>query len=281
MFDRISNSFALARSSWNVLRQDKQLVVFPMLSGLACLLVLVSFWAPVVFGVGLDNLMDDRPPAWLYVVGFLYYFCTYFVVVFFNAALVSCALMRFHGQTPTVGDGLRAACLRLPQIFAWALVSASVGMLLKAIESVHEKAGQFISAILGTMWSVITYFVVPVLVVEQVGPIEAIKRSTGILKKTWGEALVGNIGLGLFMLLVCLPGILILLAGGALLAAGNMAPLGLAVLALALVYFLLASAVGSALQGIYVTALYEFAAYGSVPQGYDDSTLRQAFRSRE
>src|SRR5262245_18725614 len=100
MFDRISNSFALASSSWQVLRRDKQLVVFPMLSGLACLLVLVSFWAPVVFGVGIDQLANNQPPPWLYVVAFVYYFCTYFVVVFFNSALVACALMRFHGQTP-------------------------------------------------------------------------------------------------------------------------------------------------------------------------------------
>lgn len=282
MFERISNSFALAKSSWQVLRRDKQLVVFPMLSGVACLFVLVSFWAPVVFGVGLERMIvDDKPAPWVYVVLFAYYFATYFVVVFFNAALVSCALMRFHGQTPTVADGLRAASLRLPQILAWALVSASVGILLRAIENVHEKAGAIISAILGTLWSVITYFVVPVLVVERVGPIEAIKRSAGILKKTWGEALVGNLGLGLFMLLVYLPGIL-LLAGGVVILAngGNMLAIGLALLALAVVYFVIAAAIGSALQGIYITALYEYAAYGSVPQGFEGDTFRYAFRSR-
>ena len=81
-------------------------------------------------------------PVWTYLVAFAYYFCNYFVIVFFNAALISCALLQFHGETPTLGDGLRAAWSRLPQILAWALVSATVGMLLKAVENVHEKAGQ-------------------------------------------------------------------------------------------------------------------------------------------
>lgn len=93
---------------------------------------------------------------------------------------------------------------RLPQIFAWALVSATVGVLLKLVENAHEKIGQFISAILGTAWTVVTFFVVPVLVVEKVGPFEAIKRSIALLKKTWGEALAGNFGLGLFMFLLML-----------------------------------------------------------------------------
>lgn len=283
MFERISNSFALAQSSWGVLRRDKQLVVFPMLSGIACILVLISFWAPLIFGVGIERMIvDGKPEPWVYAVLFAYYFASYFVVVFFNSALVACALMRFHGQTPTVADGLRAACLRLPQILAWALVSATVGILLKAIENVHEKAGVIISAIFGTLWSVLTYFVVPVLVVEQVGPIEAIKRSASILKKTWGEALIGNLGIGLFMLLVYIPGVLIAVAGAFLLTnGGNMVALGLAVIALAVIYFVIAAAVGSALQGIYITALYEYAAFETVPQGFEGDTLRGAFRHRD
>src|ERR1700730_15447070 len=155
-FDRISTGFELAGSSWRVLRQNKSLVVFPILSGLACLLVLATFLVPVVAHPQWLNWIDLRgrqgfqPPPWVYVVAFAYYFCNYFVIVFFNAALVSCALIRFSGQTPTLSDGLSAAARSLPQIVAWALVSATVGLLLKVVESAHEKLGQFISAILGT-----------------------------------------------------------------------------------------------------------------------------------
>jgi hypothetical protein len=280
MFDRIANSFALARSSWGVLRTDKQLIVFPILSGLGCLLVLVAFWAPVILGVGLDNLANNGAPPWIYAVAFAYYFCSYFVVVFCNAALVSCAIIRFNGGKPTVGDGLSAAASRLPQILAWALVSATVGMILKAIENAHEKAGALISALLGTAWTVLTYFVVPVLVVEKLGPLAAFRRSMAILRQTWGEALVGKIGIGFFLLLLALPGILLAVVGIALLAAGPLAVLGAALLILGLIYFVGLAAVSAALQGIFVSALYQYAANGQVPLGFEPDTMRAAFGHR-
>src|SRR5262245_58261002 len=197
MFDRISNGFSLAHCSWRILMQDKKLIVFPILSGIACLVVLASFVTPFFFHQEwLKPIFNEedgvKMPWWGYVVLFAFYFCNYFVVVFFNSALISCAIIRFNGGEPTLGDGLRMATARLPQILAWAAVSATVGVLLKVIENANDRVGEIVSAILGTAWSVITFFVVPVLVVEKVGPIEAIRRSVSILRKTWGEALVGN-----------------------------------------------------------------------------------------
>src|SRR5262245_65700138 len=163
-----------------------------------------------------DAVIDpntQQPRVWTYPVLFAYYFCAYFVVIFCNSALVSGALMRFNGQEPTLGDGFRASFARLPQIAAWSLVSATVGLILKAIENANEKVGEIISAIIGTAWAIMTYFVVPVLVVEKLGRFAAIGRTVAILKKTWGEALVGGIGLGQCKLLILLPGILLLIGG--------------------------------------------------------------------
>jgi hypothetical protein len=284
MFDRLSASFALARSSWQVLRTDKKLIVFPLLSGLCCLLVLASFVLPfLAHPAWIDAVENDfnnnsQPPAWTYAVAFAFYFCNYFVIVFFNAALVSCALIRFSGQTPTLGDGLAAASRRLPQIVAWALVSATVGLLLKIVENAHEKVGQIVSAILGTAWTVMTYFVVPVLVVERVGPFTAIGRSLSILKKTWGEALVGHFGLGLFIFLLMLPGIVLLFVG--FVVCFQMLAVGIALIGLGVLYLLLAAAAGSALQGIFIGALYEYAARGEVPSGFDRGSIESAFAKK-
>src|SRR5207253_3467323 len=135
-------------------------------------LVVASFAVPMV-ALDVWNKPNQGPrfngiPVWTFAVAFLFYFCTYFVTVFCNAALVSCAFLRFNGESPTVGDGFRAAMARLPQIFAWALVSATVGVLLKVVENAHEKVGAIIADLLGLAWSIMTFFVVPILVVEKV-----------------------------------------------------------------------------------------------------------------
>jgi hypothetical protein len=283
MFERFATSFALARSSWQVLRTDKKLIIFPILSGIGCLFVMAGFALPFVAQPHLLDFLNDKgngvhPPPWVYIVAFAYYFCSYFVVVFFNAALISCALVRFNGGTPTLADGLGAAASRLPQILAWALVSATIGVILKVVENAHEKAGAFIAAILGTAWTVITFFVVPVLVVERVGPIEAVKRSMSILKHTWGEAVIGNMGIGFFVFLLALPGFALAVFGVFALQAS--VPLGVAILLVAVLYFAIWSAVGPALNGIFLGALYQYAANGQIPYGFDRSEMTRAFRTK-
>jgi len=291
VFDRIANSWSLAMSTCGVLARNKKLLLFPLLSGFACLIVLVSFLVPMVyvyhqlglFNVDANGLLQQMKPLpwWTYLVAFAFYFCNYFVIIFCNAALISCALLSFDGDQPTLGDGFGAAFRRLPQIFAWALVSATVGVVLKVIENAHEKVGEFISSILGTAWTIMTYFVVPVLVVEKLGPIEAFKRSLAILRKTWGEALAGHIGLGLFQFLLILPGIALLFGGFGVLAAAKSLVLALVLLGLGFFWLLFASVICSALSTIYLAALYQFAAHERVPQGYDRDTLSGAFTQKK
>jgi hypothetical protein len=283
MFERLEAGFSLARSSWQVLRLDKHLLLFPVLSGIGCLLVLAGFAAPFVVHPQWLGFLQNRaghvqPEPWLYLVAFAYYFCSYFMVIFFNSALLSCAIVRFNGGTPTVADGLQAAVSRLPQILAWTLVSATVGMLLKAVENAHERAGTFISALLGTAWTMMTYFVVPVLVVEKVGPFEAISRSMAILRKTWGESLAGHAGIGLFVFLLGLPWMALAFFG--FLAFSQSPALGLLLVLLAGLYGLVWLAIGPALNGIFLGALYQYAAFGQVPAGFDSNEMSRAFRRK-
>ncbi len=282
MFERISNGFALAGSTWRVLIKDKHLLAFPIVSGFFFLLVVASFAVPLATLVDWNQVEqqmqknNNKPPVWTYAVAFAFYFCTYFVIIFCNSALISCALLRFNGETPTLADGFRAAMARLPQIFAWALVSATVGVLLKVVESVHEKVGELVAWVLGTAWSVMTFFVVPVLVVEKTGPMAAVGRSLSLLKKTWGEALVGHMGLNFVMFLLAIPIILLLVAGGAMIAYGMAVP-GVALLVVSGIAFLMHMAVGAALHTIFLAALYQYAAQDRVPEGFDRNVMASAF----
>jgi hypothetical protein len=287
MFDRFFTGFSAARSCWEILREDKKLLLFPLISGIACLVVLLSFVLPlaVIQPQALMVLFDDDPraaagqvPWWAWLLLFAFYFCNYFVIYFFNAALIHCALFRFRGIPTSVDDGLWAATRCLPQILAWSFVSATVGLLLKAIESSNERAGQFISAIAGTAWSIVTYFVVPVLIVEKVGPFEAIKRSARILKDTWGEALGGRIGISWFLLPFWLIGIVLGVAGFFLL--GPALPLGVLLLAVAVIYMIVLGLVSSALETILLSGLYLYATQGEVPARMDRSVLKGAFAAK-
>jgi hypothetical protein len=165
---------------------------------------------------------------------------------------------------------------RPPQIAGWAAASATVGIILKAIESRSEKIGQIVVGLLGTAWSIATYFVVPVLVVEKLGPVDAAKRSVAILKKAWGESIVANFGIGLFVFLATLPGIALIVVG-AFLAATQSLALGITVVVLGVVWTMLVSLISSTLNTIIIAALYLYAADGETPQHFNGELLRDAF----
>jgi hypothetical protein len=278
MFERLAMGWRLGLAAFGVLRENKKLLVFPLLSGICCLMVLVSFAAPIVYSERLRDMLDQgdaaNQPIW-YALLFAFYFVNYFVIVFFNSALVSCALARFNGMEPSIGDGLSAASRRLPQILAWALVSATVGVILKFIEDRSEKVGQFVVGLLGMAWGIVTYFVVPVLVVERVGPIDAVKRSVSIMKKAWGESLAANFGAGLLIFVMFLAALAPAVIGGFL---GGYAMLvgGVATLLLMILVALISSAVNT----IIVAAMYQYAANDQPPDAFDVDLLRGAFQSR-
>ena len=256
---------------------DKELLVFPLLSGISCLLVLGSFAAGVwATGIAGEDGAAGKGASW--VVLFAYYFANYFVIVFFNSALVACAMIRFRGGVPTVGAGMRAARERLPQIAAWALLAASVGVLLKMIENRVQFVGRIVTALLGAAWTIGSYFVVPVLVVEKTGPVDAFKRSIAILRKAWGESIVGNLGLGLITFLVTLALLITTGIVSMVLAVkiGSVA-VALAGMVVMLLILVLAALVGSALNAIVLGALYLYATEGKVPEAFAGARLQEAF----
>jgi len=280
----------LVRQSWRVLKLDKELLVFPLLSGVACLLVTVSFAVPLLALVESSEVAEEHveqaeamgpeqvdAASVLYYAGALaYYVANYFVIVFFNSALIACAIIRFKGGDPTLKDGFSAAFSRLPQIFCWALVAGTVGLLLRVVESKSDRVGRIITSLLGMAWSAVTYFVVPVIVVEKLGPLAAGQRSLQILRKTWGQSLTANFGIGCIVSLLMILAVIPVVVGLALTVGGS-APVGIPVLIAGLFMLLMISLVSSALNSIVLGALYLYAAEGQVPDQFDDQMFQGAF----
>src|SRR4051794_4920069 len=197
VFDSIGRSFELAKASLRVLRSDKELVVFPLVSFIVLAIVTMTFAVPFVLAGGISDATAGRPNIVSYALIFLFYLVSYTIVFFFNTALVGAALIRLDGGDPTLRDGFRIATAHLPQIVGYALIAATVGMILRVIAERAGFLGALVIGVIGFAWNVATFLVVPVLAAENVGPIDAIKRSGGLLKKTWGEQIIGNVGIGL------------------------------------------------------------------------------------
>jgi len=278
---KISSTFSMMGSSWAVLKHDKELLLFPLFSGICCLIVMASFAIPMFATDSWQPPGEDATQARqvaYYAILFLAYLCLYFVIFFFNSAIVACAIFRMRGGDPTLSTGLNASLARLPQIFGWALVSATVSLVLRIIENSNRKVGRFIAGLLGMAWSLVTFMVVPILVVEGKGPIEAFKESARLLKKTWGEQLIGNFSFGLVFFLLSLPGIILIGLGIA--AAGITTTLGIALVILGVGYMLLLGLIQSTLQIIFQAALYLYAQEGRAPEGFDAQQISHAMSRR-
>lgn len=279
---KLSNSWSMMKASFRVLRMDPELMVFPILSGVAVILVTSTFIVPfAVIGQGfgaLENL-DENVGYLGYAIGFLYYLVLYTLMFFFNTALVGAAMIRLEGGDPTVKDGLNIAFSRLGPILEYAAISATVGMILKALEERAGFIGRIVLGLIGLTWSLTTYLTVPVLVTKNVSAFDAIKESAAVFKRTWGEQVVGNAGIGLATFLIFL--VMALVMVPLVMAASAVSDALVGVVVVSFVGgFLVLTVVGSALNGIYSTALYRFATTGDPGEHFDRRMMETAFRPR-
>jgi len=358
-FGRLSRSWEFAKISYGIIWNYKRLLVFPILSGVAAVLVLISFAVPI-FAWGVFDTVNEQADTtqtamveqneqstesesvdqsaqtsqetitepvmpdttgmtedeafaaeqkyiadseayWesqeassefaydadsepmhpvMYVVIFAYYFCNYFVIVFFNTALIACAMKVASGEVPTVGYGLKIAMKRLPQIVAWAAVSAVVGLILQIIENANEKVGKIIAMIIGSAWTILTYFVVPVLAIEGIGPFKAIKQSVKTLQDTWGEAVLGNFSLGWLSFLLAIPVYAVLFGLFLLAASMESGVLIGCVVVLGILAAIVLAASGSAADIVFKALLYNYATGRDMPADIDQDNFAAAFAAK-
>jgi hypothetical protein len=277
MFRTLSRSWEFAKLSYRTLLDHKHLIVFPIVSTLATVLVVASFALPLWQTGQIEAWMSEaeqggaRGDPWIYVTLFLFYFCNYFVIVFFNTALVASTMNIMEDGKGTIGFGLSFAVRRIHSIFGWALVSAVVGVILRALER-NERIGRLITSLIGSAWTALTYFVIPVIVSDGVGPVEAFKRSVRTLKSTWGTALAGNFSMGGIGFLLLLP---VILVGVALFATTHPA----VALAVTIPLFFLVFAATGAADAIFKAYLYSYATGRALPAGADPESMREAFRT--
>jgi uncharacterized protein DUF6159 len=263
---RIERGFRLARASLEVLRSDRQLMILPVVSTAAILVFAGAVLSPVfIAGFG-----GNRQALWVLLA--IVYFVSSFIATLSNAALVAAATDRMNGGQGTAADGMRMAWARVDKLIAWSALSATVGLILRGLEQRGGVFGAVAGRIAGVAWSVVTFFVVPVLVFEPVGPIDAVRRSAAIFRQRWGEQLVGNASIGVALFIVMIPAVILCTV-----VATVSVPLAVV---LGVVAFGALIAVGGALSGIFNAALYRYATVGELSGPFRADDLNAAFRPR-
>lgn len=285
----IKNGRTVFRQSWAALRRNRQLLVFPMmaiviLTVLALLLLVpVSAWITRILDAGIVT----QAQVWAGVGGvFLFYLVTSFIVIFLNAALIGASLKLIAGETATVGDGFKLALSHLGVIFSFALISATLGVLIRLLVRSAGKGDNIIVKIVALLigstvagaWTLAVFFAIPVMVAEDLGVRAALKRGVALFQRTWGERFTGDVALGGFS---CLLQILMLIVGGSLAALGSaggttaLVVLGLLIIVIGTIVI---DVLYRAVNGVFQASLYHFAVTGSAGAFLDAQLAKEAFQ---
>jgi Family of unknown function (DUF6159) len=275
MFSTFSRSWELVKQSFNVLKSDRELLLFPFISMIGVILVTIVFSIPLFFTGLLQNVANGQNGSngtsiLGYVLLFVFYLVMYTIIIYSKVALVGAAMIR-----------LKVANSKIGHILGYAAISATVGVVLSAIRDKNNVLTSILAGVINFAWNVLTFLVIPVLVVENIGPIDAIKRSGALLKKTWGEQIVANGGIGLVFGLISF--LLIVIIGGPLLVLGITTESAALIVGAIVVMILIGAIIGlvsSALSGIFQAALYNYATTDESNQFFDPALLQTAFKPK-
>lgn len=266
-----------AKASWAVLQHDRELAVLPILGALASIAVVLAVGLPIWLST--DGIDDGGSSAgsdpMLWIGGIIILLAVTVITVFFNAAVVSGARERFSGGDPTISSAIKGAFSRLHVIVPWAILALTVGMIIRLIQSSDNIVARILGSLLNMAWGVLTFLVVPILVVEQTGPFQSLSRSGELLRRTWGENLIAQVGFGIIGLVAAIPGIIIIAIGAS---AGSVGALVAIVIGFG--WIALVSVVISTLTAIFQMALYIYATTGQVPMGFEQSGISDTFNER-
>lgn len=280
IFSSFSRSWRLVKASIAVLNSDGELLALPLLSILAT----IGIGGALVWQVmddGTVQAMQDGTATSNVIQGyylwlFAFYVVEYFIIIFFNTALVGAAIERLEGGDPTLRSALGLALRRIGPIFGYAVISATVGLLLRFVSERAGILGRIVAGSAGLAWTVATFLVVPVLAAEGIGPIEAIEKSSALLRKSWGENLVGNAGISLVIGLVVMPFAFAFAYGMYTLDHGDMT-VALVILTVSGMALAAAILVGTALTAIYAASVYYYATVGEPPSNFRGDLISGAF----
>ena len=273
-FATIGRGWEMSKLSMAVVKKDPELLVYMIIAGVMSLACLIGMSIPQFLEMEWAVSPDGAFTGAYLVFTFVAYMVLSIIVVFWNCAIIANANIRLTGGDPKFADGVSAAVKRLPLIIMWGIIAGTVGLLLKALEgaarSSDNEAARAIASIIhflgGLAWWVMTFFMIPHLILEGKSLGDALKASKTTFFSTWGENITSGLGIGLIAFLIAIPlvavtVVLITVAG----------PVGLLFGAVAIGLLI---AWANAAEQVAVAALYRYAKDGQMPKIYQDNGMQ-------
>jgi hypothetical protein len=319
--NKFQRSWQLFKSSLEVMGREKKLLLFPFLTAVCTIIVALLFVAPVAFqptghaytsarhwetvgdrvfkAAPQDTVTVTQDANTLHVSGkqtaegklqplalayfALMYFTSMFVATFFNVAFYSQILLALSGQPVSIGGGLLFACKRWQSILAWTLFAGLVGLVIKALEQRLGFIGQIVMRIVGAVWSVACVFVIPVIITREntFNPVTVLKESAVTLTRTWGESLIGYVGVAFGNLIILMLSLVWLGAGVAVGVALKLYWVIAVVGGAWLLAMILWGYLMSVASQIFRCALYVYATDGRLPAPYTEEMMAMAWKRKK
>ena len=273
---RLSNTWHLAKISWEVLKKDRELLWMPVLSFLASAVVIVVVLVLTFITLSTESTHDQTTmefnPAMI-VVYVLAAMVLGVIAVFFNGALVAGAHERLTGGDPTVRSAIGRAFARIGGLVPWAIITTTVGLVLQALRDRAGWLGRIVTHMLEMAWEVVTFLTVPAIVIDDLGAVAGLKKSASLLRRTWGENIAARVGFGLLGFVLTIP---VAVVAGLFVASGWTVLMVIGVIAGA-AWVAVVMVVLTALNAIFQTALYLYATTGTAPSGFEQAPLAETF----
>lgn len=276
---RIRIGFHFAGASWRIVRTEPSLAVFPLLSVAFALAYILAVVLPL--GVLGAVVLGDGDASLIGIILLIVFMLGASIgATFFGVAAAHNASEVMDGRDPTLGGGIAMARRRFGVIVQWALVNATVGILLQIIgEKAGPIAGALIQALGGAAWGIASFFAIPILALEGLGPFATLKQSASIVRQKWGESLVGGAAIGIVTFLIALAGIGLIVLG-VLTGSNGVWGLGGPLVGLGVLVVVVAMVVGQIIGAVFRVVVYRYATSGAIAPGFDEAELQQVFRPR-
>ncbi|MFM1965871.1 MAG: hypothetical protein RL134_1596 [Actinomycetota bacterium] len=271
------DSRALTRQSWAVLKDNRYLLAYPALGAVACIVPFL-----VVVPGFLFIAADRNWIGWALIILGLY--LAMLVTAIFQAGLTVSAAAELEGGRSSLGHGLGMAFGRLGRLARWAFVGTVVNVLIGLLRG-NNNGGlvavifrSVLAAAADVMWQLITFFVMPAMMLDDLGMIDAIKKSASTFKQRWGTQLSGGVRIGGLIGLVAIVPAVIAIVVGALLATAGAWAVGLPIAVIGFIVLVIAGLILSAIRGVFSVVLYRFATQGVVEGGFTEQQLAGAVK---